>query len=80
MIQDEAITKFVNNKVAFSDKRYLPKNLQKITGEFLYDVKGNQKLRPEALSALQKLSKDFFTTFNINLKVVSAYRSYGYQE
>jgi len=37
------------------------------------------QLRAEALSHLTQLSQDFFNQFGVNLKVVSAYRSYQYQ-
>jgi D-alanyl-D-alanine carboxypeptidase len=48
--------------------------------DYLIDTKNNQKIRKIALENLNKLSKDFYNTFNKKLKIVSAYRNYLYQK
>ena len=78
---DNSITKFVNSKVSFNDKKYIPKNLEKLWSEFVFDNKWwRQILRKEANKALQKMANRFMYNFNKKLVVVSAYRSYAYQK
>ncbi len=78
---DNSITKFVNSKVSFNDKKYIPKNLEKIWSEFVFDNKWwRQIIRKEANMALQKMANRFMYNFNKKLVVVSAYRSYAYQK
>jgi D-alanyl-D-alanine carboxypeptidase len=69
----------VNNEISFTEKSYIPTDLEKISGEFITDTKGNQTLRSEAALNLQKLSESFYTEFGKKLVIVSAYRSYEYQ-
>lgn len=76
---DDYITKFVNNKISFYNLSYIPKNLVKISSDYVVDIKGNQTLRTEANQALQQMAKDFFDKFSEKMVVVSAYRSYDYQ-
>lgn len=76
---DDSLQKFVNNKVSFNNKKYIPDDLEKLSWEYLLDAKNWQYLRQEALLNLQKMSKDFYDNFQEKLKIVSAYRSYEYQ-
>ena len=76
---DDSLQKFVNNKVSFNNKKYIPSDLEKLSWEYLLDAKNWQYLRHEALLNLQKMSKDFYENFQEKLKIVSAYRSYQYQ-
>lgn len=76
---DDYITKFVNNKISFYNLSYIPKNLVKISSDYVVDIKWNQTLRTEANQALQQMAKDFFDKFSEKMVVVSAYRSYDYQ-
>lgn len=76
---DSNITKYVNDKIHYTQINYVPKNLVKIKSEFVFDTKWNQTLREEANSALQELAQDFFEQFWVKIKIVSAYRSYNYQ-
>ncbi len=78
-LSDNSITKFVNNKVSFSDLKYIPENLVSIKSDYITDSKWNSTLRKEANEALQKMWKDFYETFWEKIIVVSAYRSYNYQ-
>ena len=77
---DNSITKFVNSSVSFNDKSYVPENLIWMKWTHIIDIKWNWALRVEALIALIELDKSFYDTFNENIKVVSSYRSYNYQQ
>ncbi len=78
---DSSITKFVNSKISFNNKWYIPENLVSISSEYIFDAKWwSQKLRKIAKENLENLAKDFETKFNRKLKIVSAYRSYAYQK
>lgn len=76
---DESLQKFVNSKISFNNLKYVPKNLVKISSDYLIDTKGNQTLRSEAKNALEEMGKKFFEEKWEKIKVVSAYRSYDYQ-
>lgn len=77
---DSSITKFVNDKVHFSQLNYTPSDLVFLKWDYIIDTKWKQTLRKEANQYLQELSYDFYQTFTVKLKVVSAYRSYNYQK
>nr|MDD3720370.1 M15 family metallopeptidase [Candidatus Gracilibacteria bacterium] len=76
---DDSITKFVNNKVSFNNLSYIPSDLESISSTYVFDSKGNSRLRSEANLALQNMAKDFYNYFGKKIVVVSAYRSYLYQ-
>ncbi len=76
---DDYITKFVNNKISFYNLSYVPKNLVKVSSDYVADIKWYQTLRTEANQALQQMAKDFFDKFSEKMVIVSAYRSYDYQ-
>jgi len=78
-IDDESITKYVNDTIHYTNIQYTPDDLEKITGKYILDTKWNQTLRKEANLYLQELSKAFYEKFQVKLKIVSAYRSYNYQ-
>jgi len=80
LVIDSSITKYVDNKISFNKKDYIPNNLVDLKWEFLIDFKGNQKVKKITLENLEKLSSDFYNTFWKKLKIVSAYRSYKYQK
>lgn len=77
---DNSITKYIDNKISYNNKKYIPKNLVNLKWDFIIDTKWNQKIRKITLKNLDKLSKDFYNTFWKKLRVVSAYRSYIYQK
>ncbi len=78
---DSSITKFVNSKVSFNNKKYIPKNLEKLSSNYVYDSKWwRQIIRKVVNENLQNLAKSFYEKFNKKLVVVSAYRSYAYQK
>lgn len=78
---DSSLTRFVNNRVPFDELSYVPDNLEKIKSEYVFDAKWwTQLLRSDANLALQKMAKDFYTEYWTKLKIVSAYRSYKYQQ
>lgn len=78
-ISDSSYEKFVNNEISFTQKSYVPEDLEKISWEFIIDTKWNQTLRKEVVKNLHLLSSEFYNTFWEKLVVVSAYRSYEYQ-
>lgn len=78
---DNSTYKFVSSNKSFNNKFYIPKNLEEIWSKFIYDVKGGgQLVTSETNEALQELWKAFYEKFNKKLPIVSAYRSYLYQE
>lgn len=80
LYKDSSITKYVDNKVHYNNLEYIPENLVDLKWKYLIDIKNNQKVRKIMLDNLEKLSKDFYNTFNKKLKIVSAYRGYKYQK
>ena len=79
-ITDDSLTKFVNNKISFEMKSYIPEDLVSIKSEYIYDTKWNWKLREIANLALQDMWKEFKDYFSKKLSVISSYRSYKYQK
>ena len=77
---DSSITKYIDNKISFDEKSYIPGNLVNLKWDFLIDAKNNQKVRKISLENLEKLSNNFYNNFWKKLKIVSAYRSYSYQK
>ena len=77
---DNSIIKFVNNKIPFNKIQYIPKDLEYISSEYVFDTKWNWELRSEANFYLQKLAYDFYKNFSKKLTIVSSYRSYEYQK
>ncbi|MFK7779897.1 MAG: D-alanyl-D-alanine carboxypeptidase family protein [Candidatus Gracilibacteria bacterium] len=78
---DNSIYKFVTSSKAFNDIGYIPENLEKIGSKFVYDTKGGRQLvTSETNEALQKIGEAFYGNFNKKISIVSAYRSYAYQE
>jgi D-alanyl-D-alanine carboxypeptidase len=81
LLADDSITKFVNNKVSYSDIRYVPENLVSVWSDHIVDWKGWYiKVRKVLKDALVDLSKQFYEDTNNNIVVVSWYRSYNYQK
>ena len=79
--KDSSITKFVNDRVSFTKLSYIPRNLENITSDFVYDTKWwTQKLRKKAKNALENMARDFFERFNKKIMVISAYRTYNKQK
>jgi len=78
---DDSITKFVNNKISFKNKKYIPKNLENVRHIFIYSTKNNSAtLRKEAQIALKNLSLEFSKKFSTKLKIISWYRSFEEQK
>lgn len=73
---DDSITKFVWKNVGFNEKKYVPKNLKKISWKF---VTWKWELRIEAKEALDDLAKNFYENFWKKIIINSAYRSFDYQ-
>lgn len=80
LITDSSLTKFVNNKVSFTDLEYTPESLVAMEWEYIEDAKWGSQLRSEALEALDDLAQNYYLKFGVSLKVVSAYRGYEYQK
>lgn len=77
--RDVSYQKYVSPEIHFEELSYIPNDLEKISGTYLIDAKGNQLLRSEALEHLQEMSDEFYQVFHTSLKIISAYRSYSYQ-
>ena len=78
---DYSIQKFVTSSRSFNDKSYVPEKLVSISSDFIYDTKWwRQLLRDIANKNLQNLAEEFKKEFSVKLSVVSAYRSYKYQQ
>ena len=77
---DNSLSKFVNNKVSFSDVEYIPDDLIDIDSPLIVDLKWYWTLRKEAKHALWNMSKDFYGHFKEKISVLSSYRSYKYQK
>lgn len=77
---DTSLYKFVNPDISFSDKTYIPKNMEAIASAFVYDTKGNGKIRSDINISLQKMAEKFKKDIGKKLTVVSSYRSYAYQK
>ena len=63
------------NKYNYLSKDYVPKNLEKINDNY---SNGNKKLAHEARIAFEELAKNAKKD-NINVRAISTYRSYNYQ-
>src|SRR6185503_6821661 len=66
------------SKVYFLSENYEPTSTVLIASMYLNDPKGEQRFHTEALSFLTRMIDDA-SLANINLKIISAYRSFGYQ-
>ena len=77
---DDSITKFVNSKVSFNDKSYVPSNLVKFSSQYVADGKWYGTLRAELIPELESLAKAFYEEFNTKFLINSSYRSYAYQK
>lgn len=78
---DSSLTKFVNDKVSFNVKSYVPDMLVGFASSYVTDGKwGYSKVRKEIIQPMNKLWKAFYEKFGKKLIVNSAYRSYAYQK
>jgi D-alanyl-D-alanine carboxypeptidase len=66
------------SKIYFLSENYIPNSLTKINEEFLYNPYKDQYFHTKALPYLESLMKAAAQE-NIDLKIVSAYRSFGEQ-
>ncbi len=78
---DTSLQRFVTSNVSFDYKAYVPENLENIKWPYIIDSKWwTQILRKEANNALQKMSEQFYEDMWEKMVVVSAYRSFAYQQ
>lgn len=79
--KDTSLTKFVSRNYSFADLQYIPPIIKIPNTDKLIFTKTKQilQLRKEAWDALTQMANDFYTKFNVPIKVVSWYRSYDYQ-
>lgn len=66
------------SRVYFLNENYAPKNLLPIAPQYMYEMEKEQSLSGETLPFLQKMLDDT-SNQNIDLKIISAYRSFGIQ-
>lgn len=77
---DNSLYKYVNTQVPLNDIKYIPVMLVPVDSSYVIQRNQWMELRPEANAALDDLAKAFFETFDKNLYLVSAYRSYALQQ
>jgi len=77
---DNSLYKYVNTQVPLHDKTYVPAMLVAVDSPYVIQRSKGMELRPEANAALDDLAKAFFVAFDKNLYLVSAYRSYAFQQ
>ncbi len=78
---DDSIVKFVTSNKSFNNIFYTPKNLVKISSNYIIDSKWwTQVLKKVANDNLQLMAEHFFNDIWEKIVVVSAYRSYEYQK
>lgn len=77
---DASVMKYVDNKIHFYNMSYTPEDLSPIASDFVYDTKQSQQLRKDANIMLQWMAGNFYDVFKEKIVVVSAYRSYEYQQ
>lgn len=79
IISDDSVTKYVDPEVSFETLDYIPVDLQKVSSEFIRDVKWDLQLRSVAAESFKLLAQDFYENFWEKIDIVSSYRSYNYQ-
>lgn len=78
---DDSITKYVDPKVSYTNKWYVPDDLVPVWGKHLIDAKGWYiKVHKIAKQQMEALAKQFYDETNQEIVVVSGYRSYSYQQ
>lgn len=77
---DSSLYKYVNTNIPLHDNTYVPAILVSVDSPYVIQKNKWMELRPEANAALDDLAKAFFATFDKNLYLVSAYRSYELQQ
>lgn len=77
---DSSLTRFVNNKVSFTDIWYVPGELVPVWWEHIIDSKWNIRVKKILKDSLQDMANAFYEDTKNNIVVVSWYRSYLYQK
>lgn len=77
---DSSVTKYVDPKVSYNNKAYIPKNLVPVKSEFIKDSKWYIQVHQVAKDNLNKLAQQFYNETQQEIVVVSGYRSYAYQK
>lgn len=77
---DASIEKYVSRKIPLRNKKYIPKDLVTLDSEYLTTSQKSFQLRADAAETLTAMAKEFTEIFNKKLVIVSAYRSYSYQQ
>ncbi|NDK09341.1 alpha/beta fold hydrolase [Candidatus Gracilibacteria bacterium] len=79
MTSDSSIQKYVDSKIPFTQKSYVPSDMRRLSREYISDTKGDAQMREQAAAAFEKLAQEFYGDFKEKIVVVSSYRSYSYQ-
>ncbi|PID83813.1 hypothetical protein CSB09_04170 [Candidatus Gracilibacteria bacterium] len=76
---DSDITRFVNPHYPLHDKEYKPKTVS-ISGAYINQAGRDSQIRSSIQPALNALAKDFYNSFGKKIVIVSAFRSFEYQQ
>lgn len=81
LYSDNSLHKFVNSSISFNNKWYIPKNLVSVSWKYVYDPRWwSQTVTLETRNALYEMWEAFYNHFKKPITVISAYRSYAYQQ
>ncbi len=77
---DTSITKYVDPKISYNNKGYVPTNLVPVKSEFIKDSKWYIQVHKVAKEKFNELAEQFYNETQQEIIVVSGYRSYAYQK
>ncbi len=78
-VSDGSLQKYVDSKIPFSKKSYVPSDMRRLSRSYISDTKWDAQMRTEAADHFESLAQDFYWEFKEKIVVVSSYRSYTYQ-
>jgi len=76
---DCSLQKYISDDLVLENIQYVPADLSQIDSEYIVNRAGRPYLRLSAQTAFEAMAKDFYSTNNQQLYLMSAYRSYNDQ-
>jgi LAS superfamily LD-carboxypeptidase LdcB len=76
---DCSLQKYISDDLVLENIKYVPADLSQIDSEYIVNRAGRPYLRLPAQTAFEAMAKDFYSTNNQQLYLMSAYRSYNDQ-
>jgi len=76
---DDSYYKYLSPNNSFENLKYKPNDLVVLDSKYILNVWWNQSLRKQAAENLYIMAEDFYSEFQVKLKVISSYRSYEHQ-